>query len=69
MKGSGSTLIRYGGKPLVKKARRRKLAGEAGARDTEREDDQWRRTPSFGRRTRSLGKASGGSLFFFRCDL
>ncbi len=35
MKRSGATLIRHGGKPLVKKARRRKLAGEAGARDTE----------------------------------
>jgi hypothetical protein len=69
MKGSDATLIRYGGKPLVKKARRRKLAGEAGARDTVGEDDQWRRTPSFGKRTRSLGKASGGRSLFFRCDL
>ncbi len=35
MKRSDATLIRDGGKPLVKKARRRKLAKEAGSRDTE----------------------------------
>jgi len=35
VKRSSATLIRDGGKSLVKKARRRKLVGEAGARDTE----------------------------------
>jgi len=35
MKRNGATLIRDGGKPLVKKARRRKLAKEVGSRDTE----------------------------------
>jgi len=34
MERSGATLIRDGGKPLVKKARRRKLVEEAGSRDT-----------------------------------
>jgi len=36
MKRSGATLIRDGGKPLVRKARRRKLARDAGSRDVER---------------------------------
>jgi len=35
MKSSGATLIRDGGKPLVRKARRRKLAKKARSRDTE----------------------------------
>jgi len=34
MERSGATLIRDGGKPLVRKARRRKLVEEAGSRDT-----------------------------------
>jgi hypothetical protein len=41
MKRSGATLIKDGGKPLVKKARRRKLVREAGSKDEEEEDDQW----------------------------
>jgi len=36
MKRSGATLIRDGGKPLVRKARRRKLAREARSRDVKR---------------------------------
>jgi len=36
MKRSGATLIRDGGKPLVRKARRRKLARDVGSRDVER---------------------------------
>jgi len=36
MKRSGATLIRDGGKPLVRKARRRKLVHEAGSKDVER---------------------------------
>jgi len=39
MKKSGATLIRDGGKPLVKKARRRKLVREARSKDEEEEDD------------------------------
>ncbi len=41
MKRNGATLIRDGRKPLVRKARRRKLVGEAGSKDEEEEDDQW----------------------------
>jgi hypothetical protein len=44
MKRSGATLIRDGGKPLVRKARRRKLVQEAGSKDEEEEDDQWGET-------------------------
>jgi len=36
MKRSGATLIRDGGKPLVRKVRRRKLVQEAGSKDVER---------------------------------
>jgi len=39
MKKSGATLIRDGGKSLVKKARRRKLVREARSKDEEEEDD------------------------------
>ncbi len=42
MKRSGTTLIRDGGKPLVRKARRRKLVKEAGSKDEEEEEDQWK---------------------------
>jgi hypothetical protein len=41
MKRSGATLIRVGGKPLVRKARRRKLVQKARSKDEEEEDDQW----------------------------
>jgi len=34
MKRSGATLIRDGGKPLVRKVRRRKLAKKVRSRDT-----------------------------------
>ncbi len=44
MKRSGVRLIRDGGKPLVRKARRRKLVQEAGSKDEEEEDDQWGET-------------------------
>jgi len=43
MKRSGATLIRDGGKLLVRKARRRKLVREAGSKDEEEEDDRWER--------------------------
>jgi len=64
MKKSGATLIRDGGKPLVKKARRRKLAGEAGARDTEGRMIS-RGGASFGqKRMRSLENDNGGHSLF-----
>jgi hypothetical protein len=47
MKRSGATLIRDGGKSLVRKARRRKLVGEAGSKDEEEEDDQWKTRRGF----------------------
>jgi len=47
--------MRDGGKPLVKKARRRKLAREARSKDEEEEDDQWERLLGFlGRRIKEL---------------
>ncbi len=42
MKRSDAALIRDGGKPLVKKAKRRKLVREAGSKDEEEEDHQWK---------------------------
>jgi len=55
MKRSGATLMRDGGKPLVKKARRRKLIREAGSKDEEEEDDQWETLLGFlGRRIKEL---------------
>jgi hypothetical protein len=56
MKRSGATLIRDGGKPLVKKARRRKLGGEAGSRDVERRMINWRDITGFRRKNQELGE-------------
>jgi len=67
MKRSGATLIRDGGQPLVRKARRKKLVQEAGSKDEE-EDDQWEgHYWVLAEESRSLENASLVALFF-RCD-
>jgi hypothetical protein len=55
MKRSSATLIRDGGKPLVRKARRRKLVWEAGSHDVERRRITWKDLWGFRQKNRELG--------------
>ncbi len=64
MKRSGTTLIRDGGKPLVGKARMRKLVREAGSRDVEGRMISGGDYRVLERRTGSLENASGGRSLF-----
>jgi len=54
MKRSSATLIRDGGKPLVRKARRRKLVEEAGSKDVERRMISWRDITGFEQKNQEL---------------
>jgi hypothetical protein len=54
MKRSGATLIKDGGKPLVRKARKRKLVEEAGSKDVKRRMISWRDITGFEQKNQEL---------------